>query len=82
MARILFTGAGGFIGLAVTEALIARGDRVIATDIAAGPRLEALIGRTAGLDFTPGDIGDWTLPVRLMKDARPDRVVHGHPPLR
>lgn len=76
MARILVTGANGFIGYAVTEALLARGDEVLATDIAAGPRLQALIERAKGLTFTPGEITDWTLLVRLLKDGRPDRIVH------
>lgn len=79
MARILVTGANGFIGYAVTAALLERGDEVLATDIAAGPRLQALMERARGLSFTPGEITDWTLLVRLLKDGTPDRIVHCAP---
>jgi len=41
MARVLVTGTNGFLGFAATEALIARCDKVIATDVAIGPRLAA-----------------------------------------
>ncbi len=76
MARILVTGASGFIGFAVSEALIARGDEVLATDIGAGPRMLSLLERAKGLTFTPGEITDWTLLVRLLKDGKVDGVVH------
>lgn len=76
MARILITGASGFIGYAVTEALAGRGDDVIATDIAAGPRLLALQEASKNVAFTPGEITDWTLLARLLKGGRPDSVVH------
>ena len=39
MARVLVTGASGFIGYAVAEALALRGDEVLATDIAIGALL-------------------------------------------
>lgn len=76
MARILVTGAAGFIGHAVTEALLARGDGVIATDIAAGPRFAALLEKSRGLTFERGEITEWPLLVRLIKEARPEKVVH------
>lgn len=77
MARVLVTGANGFIGYAVTDALIARGDEVIATDVAIGPRLAAL-KENAGtrLAFTAGEITEWPLLARLLKDGKPDKVVH------
>lgn len=76
MARILVTGASGFVGLAATEAIVARGDEVVATDIGAGPRMQALLERAKGLTFTPGEITDWTLLAHLLKDGRIDGVVH------
>ena len=42
MARVLVTGASGFIGLGATEALLARGDEVLATDVGISPRLQKL----------------------------------------
>ncbi len=76
MARILVTGAAGFIGHAVTEALLARGDEVIATDIAAGPRFQALLDASPRLTFERGEITEWPLLVGLIKEGRPEKVVH------
>ena len=77
MARVLVTGANGFLGFAATEALIARGDEVIATDVGIGPRLAALQEKAGGrLRFTAGEITEWPLLVRLIKDGKPDKVVH------
>ena len=42
MARYLVTGASGFVGSAVTQALLARGDEVWAFDIVMGPALQAM----------------------------------------
>lgn len=76
MARILVTGASGFIGYAVTEALAGRGDEVIATDQAIGPRLQALATRHAGLRAVPGEITEWPHLVGLIKEGKPEKVVH------
>lgn len=76
MARVLVTGAAGFVGHAVTEALLARGDTVIATDIAAGPRFRALMEAQPRLSFTPGEITEWPLLLRLLTDGKPEKVVH------
>lgn len=76
MARILVTGASGFIGYAVTEALVRRGDEVIATDVSAGPRLARLARDHTRLSVVPGDITEWSGIVRLVKERAPDKVVH------
>lgn len=77
MARVLVTGASGFVGYAVTEALVARGDSVIATDVAVGPRLAALQASAGDrLSVTTGEITEWPLLVRLLKDGKPDKIVH------
>ena len=76
MARILVTGASGFIGYAVTEALAARGDDVIATDQAIGPRLQALGEEEKNVRAVPGEITEWPQLVSLIKDDKPDRIVH------
>jgi nucleoside-diphosphate-sugar epimerase len=51
MARILVTGANGSIGYAVTEALLTRGDEVLATDVDLSPRLRDLAERQRALTF-------------------------------
>lgn len=76
MARVLVTGASGFIGHAVTAALARRGDHVIATDLVHGPRLQALARAHANVSLHSGEITDWTHLVRLMRDEKPDRIVH------
>lgn len=76
MARILVTGASGFIGYSVAEALAARGDEVIATDQAIGPRLEALAETNPNVKAIPGEITEWPHLVGLVKDGKPDKVVH------
>ena len=76
MARVLVTGASGFIGYAVAEALAARGDGVIATDLGIGSRLRALAESRGNVSLHAGDIAEWPRIVRLVKDERPDKIVH------
>lgn len=76
MARVLVTGASGFIGYAVTEALAARGDEVLATDQVIGPRLSALAETNGMVKAIPGEITEWPHLVGLIKDGKPDKVVH------
>lgn len=76
MVRVLVTGASGFIGFAVTEALAGRGDDVIATDLHIGPRLAALAETSRRVLAVSGEITAWPHLVRLIKDEKPDKVVH------
>ena len=76
MARVLVTGASGFIGYAITEALALRGDEVLATDIAIGPRLAALSQEHAAVQVSTGEMTEWPHLARLIKDGKPDKVVH------
>lgn len=76
MGRVLVTGAAGFVGHAITEALLARGDEVIATDLAAGRRMRALVETNPRLRFEPGEITEWPLLIRLLTEGKPDKVVH------
>jgi len=76
---ILVTGAAGFVGLAVVEHLLARGDRVIAADITplpdrAAAEFERLPGELAG---TPAlDVTDAAAFAALVAAERPRAIVH------
>jgi UDP-glucuronate 4-epimerase len=83
---ILVTGAAGFIGSHTTQALLARGDAVVALDNfnsyydPARKRAnlaevrQALPG--ASLTLVEGDIRDRALVRRVVEQARPDAIIH------
>jgi len=85
---VLVTGAAGFIGAAVAQRLLERGDRVVGLDNlnayydpalkqARLERLEALPGAAAGgFRFQRFDLQDGEAMAALFADERPDRVVH------
>lgn len=81
--RVLVTGAAGFLGSHVSEALLARGDEVVGLDAfsADRPRSEreenvAALRRWAGWYFERGDVRDEELVRRLVRDEALDAVVH------
>ncbi len=76
MAKVLVTGASGFIGFAVVEALAARGDEIIATDQAIGSRLQALAAANPKIKTVAGEITEWPHFVTLLQDGKPDKIVH------
>jgi UDP-glucose 4-epimerase len=76
MASIIVTGANGFLGVEIVRALAARGDRVAAFDIATGPALTALAGRHANVVVVPGEITEWHHVAGLVRDHRPDAIIH------
>lgn len=76
MARILVTGASGFIGAAVTEALARRGDTVAAFDIAVSPALARICARYPHVQAVPGEITEWPHVAAALREARPEAVVH------
>ncbi len=83
MARVLVTGGAGFIGSHVGEALLARGDSVIAVDNfnafydpSIKRQVAALLSRHAGFRLIEGDIRDRALMARVMTDERVDGVIH------
>jgi UDP-glucose 4-epimerase len=76
MARILVTGAGGFIGAAVTRALAERGDEVAAFDIAQSPALTRLCARFPHVRAVAGEITEWPHVAAALSEARPDAVIH------
>jgi UDP-glucuronate 4-epimerase len=83
MARILVTGAAGFIGFHVSRRLLARGDEVIGLDNINEyydvrlkyARLDRLKGEK-GFAFRLADLSDRDKMSRLFADDRPQRVVH------
>jgi UDP-glucose 4-epimerase len=76
MARVLVTGASGFIGTALVDALARRGDAVAALDLRSSPRLDALVERHANLAFLQGDVCEWPQLAQAIKAHRPDAVIH------
>jgi UDP-glucose 4-epimerase len=76
MSRILITGGAGFIGFGVAKVLAARGDKVIAFDIARSPRLDAELAQHPNIEFIQGEITEWPQVVGLVQSRKPDAVVH------
>lgn len=83
MAKILVTGAAGFIGYSTTERLLARGDEVVGLDNVNDyydPTLkEARLARlapNAGFRLVRGELGDRQGVERLFREERFDRVIH------
>jgi len=80
---VLVTGAAGFIGAYVAQALVARGERVIGLDNLNdyySPQLKRDRARAlgAGRDFelVEGDIADPSVLARIWREHAPRRVVH------
>jgi UDP-glucose 4-epimerase len=76
MARYLVTGANGFVGGALTGALLARGDEVWAFDLVIGPSLRAQGERYRGLHLVPGEMTEWPQLLTTLRASRADAVVH------
>lgn len=71
--RILVTGASGFVGVNLVEALLSRGHDVVAFS---GDRMPEAV-RTAQLREETGDVCDSASLERLMRDHRIEAVWHG-----
>jgi nucleoside-diphosphate-sugar epimerase len=76
MARILVTGGSGFIGAGIVKHLAARGDEVIAFDMARTLRLEAVLAEHRNSEFIEGEITEWPQVMTVVKTNKPDAIVH------
>ncbi len=81
--RVLVTGAAGFVGFHVTEALLDRGSQVLGIDnltpyydpALKQARLDRLLPRN-GFSFEPIDIADYEALQAAFAAFRPDVVIH------
>ncbi len=81
--RVLLTGAAGFVGLHVTQALLARGTTVLGIDnltpyydpALKQARLDQLLPRN-GFSFEPIDIADYDALQAAFAAFKPDVVIH------
>lgn len=73
---ILVTGACGWLGSAIVDALLDRGDRVVAVDLAVTPPMAVLAARDPRLVAAAVDLGEWHQVVRAFETHRPDAVIH------
>ena len=75
--RSLVTGGAGFIGSHLVDALVARGDQVVALDDLSSGRRENLAGALeAGAELVEADITDRDAVGRAFERHRPDQVFH------
>jgi UDP-glucose 4-epimerase len=72
--RILVTGGGGFIGSRLAEALVRRGDTVLAVDLAFPETPDS--ETSVGVKTSYGDVIDAGRIISLAMEFRPDVVVH------
>ncbi|OLL28308.1 epimerase [Burkholderia sp. SRS-W-2-2016] len=76
MKKILVTGASGWLGAEIVRTLLARGDAVIATDVAISPATTALAARYPQLTTITADLCEWPQVLGMLSTHRPDAVIH------
>lgn len=76
MSHILVTGGGGFLGVALAEALARQGDRVSAIDTVITAPLAALASRFPAVKPIVCDIGEWASLTALLAADPPDAILH------
>ncbi len=74
--KILVTGACGWLGSAIVQALLDRGDSVVAVDLMVSPSMAALSAREPRLVVAAVDLGEWHQVLRAFEAHRPDAVIH------
>lgn len=73
---ILVTGASGWLGSAIVEALLARGDPVIGLDLRSSAASLALARRYPSLSLVEADLGEWGQVMEAFQSAQPRAVIH------
>jgi nucleoside-diphosphate-sugar epimerase len=76
MKKILVTGACGWLGAEIVRTLLARGDQVVATDLAISPAAQALAAAEPKLATAASDLCEWSQVLRLFETHKPDAVIH------
>lgn len=74
--KILVTGGGGFLGVAVCKALAARGDTAIAFDAVVSPQLAKAASSEANIVVAQGDIADMANFCQTFKAHEPEAIIH------
>ena len=75
--KALVTGGAGFIGSHLVDALVERGDDVVAVDNLSTGRRENLATATAnGAELVEGDITDPSIVAAEFERTRPEVVFH------
>lgn len=72
MSNVLITGGGGFIGLALAEAIAARGDTAVAFDLIFPDAVKS----SSRLKLVRGDVTDAAGIIAAMRAHNIDRIIH------
>ncbi len=77
-SKILITGGAGFIGSALCEALLAKGNEVVVFDNLSSGRMENLANCTgkSGFKFVKGDVLDEARLEKVLRSSRAQIVFH------
>lgn len=76
MAKVLVTGASGWLGMAIVRALLGRGDGVVAMDLHLAPALVQLAAENKNLTMAQGNLAEWSQTLDIFRHHEPEMVVH------